>query len=191
MPIYDEMVAQVLGPAEVASYPDPASASPEEIRLKHLDRIAKSAFNNLRGYSNCCRSVLWAIQTHLRMPGIDAFKASSSLCGGIVGTGETCGGVIGGLMAIGQALGPDSFHEPETDALVRRVSESFVQAFVGKIGSTRCHEVQKAIVGWCCDDPSKAKAWYEAGGHVACASVCGFAARWAPQVILDELDPVA
>lgn len=186
MPIYDEMVAKVLGPTECAAYT--LEVPPEEARLKLLDIIAKSAFNNLRGYSNCCRSTLWAIQTHLRMPGVDAFKASSSLCGGIVGTGETCGSVIGGLMAIGQALGPDSFQEPDTDALVRSVSESFVAAFVEKIGGTRCFQVQEALVGWRCDDPSKAEAWYEANGLVACASTCGFAARLAAERILEQWD---
>jgi C_GCAxxG_C_C family probable redox protein len=190
MPIYDEIVAQVLGPTEVASYPDPTRVTPQEVRLRLLDRIAKSAFNNLRGYSNCCRSALWAVQVHLRLPGDGAFQAASTLAGGIVGTGETCGSVLGGLMAIGQALGPDSFRDPDADARVRVAAKTFVDTFTERIGSTRCYEVQEAVVGWCCDDPSKAKAWYDANGLAACAAVCGYAARLAAQLILDQSEPV-
>jgi len=100
---FDKLVAQIWGPKELAAYS--GATTPEEVRLKLLDVIAKSAFNNLRAYSNCCRSTLLAVQTHLRLPDPGTIQASSALAGGIAGTGETCGSVLGGLMAIGQALG--------------------------------------------------------------------------------------
>ena len=107
-----------------------------------------------------------------------------------MGTGETCGSVLGGLMAIGLALGPDTSRNPERDVQVRIAAKAFVDSFIKTMGSTRCYEVQKAMVGWACDDPSKAGAWREANGHVACAAVCGFAARLAAERILDALDPL-
>ena len=101
MSTFDRLVAQIWGPKDLAAYS--RATTPEEVRLKLLDVIAKSAFNNLRACSNCCRSTLLAVQTHLRLPDPGTIQASSALAGGIAGTGETCGSVLGGLMAIGQA----------------------------------------------------------------------------------------
>ena len=187
MNTFDNLVAQIWGPREIASYS--GEESPEEVRLKLLDVIAKSAFNNLRAYSNCCRSTLWAVQTHLRLPDTGTIQASSAMAGGIAGTGETCGCVLGGLMIIGQALGSDGYHEVERDVVARASAEAFVESFLDVIGSTRCYGVQEALVGWVCDDVSKTQAWREANGPIGCAAVCGLAARLAADLILQQSEP--
>lgn len=187
---YDRLVAQIWGPTETASYS--GEATPEEARLRLLDIIAKSAFNNLRAYSNCCRSTLRAVQTHLRLtPETGIIQASAALSGGIAGTGETCGAVLGGLMAIGQALGSDGYHDVERDARAKAVAKAFVESFLETVGSTRCYGVQEALVGWRCDDPSKEKAWREADGPIGCAAVCGFAARLATEKILQQSEHIS
>lgn len=184
MNTFDNLVAQIWGQRETASYS--GEESPEEVRLKLLDVIAKSAFNNLRAYSNCCRSTLWAVQTHLRLPETGTMQVSSTLAGGIAGTGETCGSVLGGLMVIGQALGSDGYHEVERDVIARASAAAFVESFLDVIGSTRCYGVQESLVGWVCDDPSKIQAWREGNGPIGCAAVCGLAARLAANQILQQ-----
>jgi C_GCAxxG_C_C family probable redox protein len=183
----DELVARIWGPEEQAAYS--GETTPAESRLKLLDVIAKSAFNNLRAYANCCHSTLWAVQTHLRLPDEGTIRASAALAGGIAGTGETCGAIIGALMAIGQALGSDGFHDVNRDAVAKAAAKAFVTSFVETMGSARCYAIQEALVGWRCDDASKEAAWREAGGPVGCAAVCGLAARLAAGLIVQKLEP--
>lgn len=189
MSTFDKLVTKIWGVKELASYS--GEATPEEARLRLLDVIAKSAFNNLRAYSNCCRSTLWAVQTHLRLSESETIRASSALASGIAETGETCGSVLGGLMAIGQALGSDGYHEDEHTARARATAKTFVESFLEIVGSTRCYGVQEALVGWQCDNPSKEEAWRKANGPISCAAVCGFAARLAAEQILQQLESIS
>ena len=188
MNTYDKLVAQIWGPKELSSYS--GETSPEEVRLKLLDVIAKSAFNNLRAYSNCCRSTLRAVQTHLRLPEAGTLQASAALAGGIAGTGETCGSVLGGLMAIGQAVGSDGYHDVERDVRAKAAAKAFVESFLETVGSTRCYGVQEALAGRRCDHSSETEAWHEANGPIGCAAVCGFAARLAAEKIFQQSDSI-
>jgi len=181
MPKLDRHIADIRGPHEHAAYDGRADEA--EVRAKRLDVIAKAAYNNLRAYSNCCRSTLWALLTHLPIEGEDALKASSTLAGGIAGSGETCGAVLGALMAIGCAVGPEDPTERGTDA--RRLASSFVERFVDRFGTTRCYGLQEATIGWRCDDPGLVEKWIAAGGPVACAGICADAAQIAAELILD------
>ena len=187
MTTFDTLVEQIWGP-KVIKQPTGETAA-GETRRKLLDVIAQSAFNNLRAYSNCCRSTLWAVQTHLRLPDAGTIQACSSLAGGIAGTGETCGGVIGGLMAIGLALGSDGYHHVERDLQAKAAATAFVASFTEILGSTRCYGVQESLIGWICDDASKTQAWHDANGPIGCAAACGLAARLAAELILQQTDP--
>lgn len=89
-------------------------------------------------------------------------------------------------MAIGQALGSDGADEVSRDVTAKAAAKAFIESFLDSFGSTRCYGVQEALVGWRCDDPSKVDAWRAANGPVGCAAVCGFAARVAAQLILDQ-----
>ena len=183
----EDLAPHVRSPQEGAAYD--GSASPEEIRAKRLDVIAKAAFNNLRAYSNCSRSTLWALQTHLRLEAPEALKAATTLAGGIGETGETCGAVLGALMGIGLGLAPSETTDPAAQQAARAAVERFVREFTERCGSTRCYDVQEAIIGWRNDDPSKAADWRAARGPIACASLCAEAARLAADLILDEDGP--
>lgn len=180
----NDYAAHTWGPIEHADYSDPSIPAASQEKL--LDIIAKSAFDNLRAYSNCCRSTLWAVQTHLRMEDPGTLRASTTLAGGIAGEGETCGALLGALMAIGQALGSDRFAPDERYALARKAAKRMVDAFADAFGGTRCYTVQETLVGWRCDDASKTQAWREANGQIACASACAHAARTAARIILES-----
>ncbi len=183
----DDLAPRIRGPREHAAYD--GSTTEEELRAQRLDAIAKTAFNNLRAYSNCSRSTLWALQTHLHLDGADALKAATTLAGGIGGTGETCGAVLGALMGIGLGLAPLEATDLAAQQVARTVAGEFVRRFTDRFGSTRCYDVQEAIIGWRNDDPSKASEWRAAGGPIACASLCAEAARIAAALILDEGGP--
>jgi len=180
----DEFTAGIPGPPERAAYE--GSTDPAEARARQLDAIGKAAFNNVRAYANCCRSTLWALTTQLDLDGADSLKASSSLAGGIAGTGETCGAVLGALMAIGLACGPD--HPTHSDAPSRTAAARFVERFTERFESTRCYGVQDAAVGWHVDDSSRLPEWIAAGGPIACAGACAEAARIAAEILLDRAD---
>jgi C_GCAxxG_C_C family probable redox protein len=178
----EELAPRIRGPRERAAYD--GSTGPTERRAKRLDAVAKAAFNNLRAYSNCCRSTLWALQTYLHLDGSDVLNASTTLAGGIGGTGETCGAVIGALMAIGLGQGSSGLEDPESDRAAREAARRFVERFTERFDSTRCYGVQEATVGWRCDDPSLEEKWRAADGPLACAAVCAEAARIAADLIL-------
>ena len=177
----DEFAEKAWGPKTLTPLDAPSGLTPEKL----LDAIAQSAFTNLRTYSNCARSTLWALQTHLRLEDSAALRASAGLAGGIGGTGETCGAVIGALMAVGLGLGSDAFDDANANRLVSGAVREVVDELREVYGSTRCHDIQTRLIGWCCDDSSKADAWRAAGGPIACATVCSEAARIAARVILD------
>jgi C_GCAxxG_C_C family probable redox protein len=160
--------------------------TPPASREKILDAIASQAFISLEVYGNCCRSTLWAIQTHLRCMEAAPLRASAVLAGGIAGTGETCGAVLGGLLAIGEVMATDDLTDQEQYAVANATAKQFVDKIIAQYGSTRCHLIQEAIIGWRCDDPSKARAWQDAGGPTACAGVCATAARLAACLLLDR-----
>lgn len=188
MSTFDALVEQIWGPKAIE--PHSGETIAQATRLKLLDVIAQSAFSNLRAYSNCCRSTLWAIQTHIRVADPGTIQACSTMSGGIAGTGETCGAVLGGLMAIGLALGSDGYHHVERDLQARTAARTFVASFTQIIGSTRCYGVQESLIGWICDEASKTEAWHDANGPIGCAAACGLAARLAAEHILQQMAPL-
>jgi len=93
---------------------------------------------------------------------------------------------LGGLVAIGEASASEDFANLDAykDANVR--AKRFLDQFRAVYGSTRCFDIQKAVMGWACDDPGKLRAWQDAGGPTACAHVCAEAARRAADVLWQE-----
>lgn len=182
----EEFATHIRGPHEHAAYDSSTDAA--ELRAKQLDAIAKSAFNNLRTYGNCCRSTLWSLQTHLRLDNADILRATATLAGGIGGTGETCGAVIGALMGIGLHLGSLDFCDTQSTQACLAATGQFVKRFTARFDTTRCHGVQKATIGWCCDDPDLMEKWVDDDGPIACAGVCAEAARIAADLILGSED---
>lgn len=157
-------------------------------REKVLDAIAQTAFTSLAVYGNCCRSVLWAVQIHLRREDASTLRASSVLAGGVCGSGKTCGTVLGGMIAIGEALGSADFGDLERYGAANAAAARFADYMRDLYGSTDCHDIQRAIMGWCCDDPGKLEEWTSAGGPTACAGVSAQAARLAAKVILEHTE---
>jgi hypothetical protein len=89
-------------------------------------------------------------------------------------------------MAIGDALACEEFTALDAYGDANEAARAFVGAVQKAYGSTDCYDIQRAMVGWCCDDPSKAERWVEAGGLTACAGLCAQVARTAAAIILDR-----
>ena len=181
---WEELAERNWGARREAAYDTPGAHPATRERI--LDVIARNAFDNLRAYSNCCRATLWAVDTHLHVAGREALRATTTLAGGVAGSGETCGALLGALMAVGFALAADDLTDLDADKAVREAGKRCVAQFRELLGATRCWEVQEKIVGWRCDDPSKDDAWKAAGGGLACAAVCAEAARIAATIILES-----
>lgn len=160
------------------------STSPAEARDRQLDAIAGAAFDGLRAYGNCARSTLIAVTSHLELPAENVACACLGLAGGIAGTGETCGAVIGGLAALGLGLGSSGVADAQAQERVRNAAATYVAQIRALLGGTRCFDIQEHLVGFRNDTPAKEEAWKAAGGHIACALVCGEAARAAAALIL-------
>jgi len=181
---WEDLAERSWGARREAVYDVPGARAATRERI--LDVVARSAFDNLRAYSNCCRATLWALDTHLHIADREALRATTTLAGGVAGSGETCGALLGALMAVGFALAADDVTDLDADKAVREAGKRCVARFRELLGSTRCWEVQETVVGWRCDDSSKDDAWKAAGGGLACAAVCAEAARIAAAVILDS-----
>jgi C_GCAxxG_C_C family probable redox protein len=167
-------------PRRAADY-DPASAPATHEKV--LDAISWMAFSSLFVYGNCCRSTLWAIQVHRRREEPATLRAAAVLAGGLCGSGETCGAVLGGLLAIGEAAAPDPFDDVAGYQSANRKAKRFADEIRELYGSTRCWDIQTAVMGWCCDAPAKLPEWQKAGGPTACAHVCAEAARRAARIL--------
>ncbi len=189
---WEELAERDWGARREAAYDTPGARPATRDRI--LDVIARNAFDNVRTYSNCCRATLWALDVHLHVTGRGApseasrgaLRATTTLAGGVAGSGETCGALLGALMAVGFALAADDLTNLDADRAVREAGKRCVAQFRDLLGSTRCYEIQERIIGWRCDDPSKDDAWKAAGGGFACATVCAEAARMAAAIILES-----
>jgi C_GCAxxG_C_C family probable redox protein len=156
-------------------------------RAKLLDRVAWAAYNNDRAYEGCSRSVLYALQDHLHLPGGSALKASTALAGGIARMGETCGALIGGIMAIGLVLGSEDLADIQAYRNSMVASYQMYERFKEEMDGTICIEIQKKLLGKSFDfkKDKSAEEWYKAGGLEQCPMVCGIAARIAADIIVD------
>jgi C_GCAxxG_C_C family probable redox protein len=157
-------------------------------REKIVDAIAETAFTSLGVYGNCCRSVLWAVQIHLRRENASILRAGSVLAGGVCGSGKTCGAVIGGMIAVGEALASADFGDLERYRIANAAAAEFVERMRDVYVSTDCYDIQTAVMRWCCNEHAKQEERTAAGGPTACAGVAAEGARLAAKIILAHAD---
>ena len=169
--------------------------SPEEKR-ELIKNIGQTAYYNEATYGGCSQATLAALQQHLGLDNVAAFKAASGLSGGIGLTGESaCGGLAGGVMAIGLVYGRDKLKgELESAGFQEtlRLSGILCDRFVEQYGSIKCHDVQKIVQGRPFDmrDPEElAKIRADIGKvHDLCGKVCQKAAELAAELILEPAE---
>jgi len=91
-------------------------------------------------------------------------------------------------MVIGLAFGPQPSSNPQADARARDIGSAFVQQFLDVHGTTRCKDLQTALVGWNLLDRPNPAAWRAANGSTACSVLSAETARMDAALILEHTD---
>ena len=123
----------------------------------------------------------------------NTIKAVDALAGGTaLSTEGTCGALVGGLLAISFIVGRDynDFKAGNKKRRVFRYSKKLYDKFVEDYGSPICKDVHKKLFGRTFNllDPKGYAEFENAGAHKdKCPVVSGKVARWAAEIILDDL----
>jgi len=166
-------------------------------------KMMKIAYENgskhEKDYRGCAQCATAAIQDALGIRNDYVYKAGSGLAGG---GGEctdgNCGGYTGGAMMISLLFGrtrqEEGSEKGRADKYVTfRFTAALHDKYVEKYGSVICSDVQKKVFGRSYNlrsDEDK-KLFREAGAHEdddKCCAAVGDGARWAVEIILDELE---
>lgn len=157
------------------------------------DQAYRLAFKYESEIGSCPQCVLAALMETLDVGESSIVKAADALAGGTaLSTNGTCGALAGGLLAISAMVGREykDFKAGQKKRRVFRYARKLYDRFVSEYGSPICLEVQKKIFGRSFNllDPKEYEEFERAGAHVdKCPSVSGKVAKWAAEIILDEL----
>ncbi len=163
--------------------------SKEEI----LDEVYDLAFKYEAEIGSCPQCVLAALMETLDVGDTNTIKAVDAMAGGTaLSTEGTCGALVGGLAAISSIVGRsyDNFTAGEQKRRVFQYSKKLYDKFIEEYGSPLCKDVQQKIFGRTFKllDQKEYQEFEKAGAHVdKCPSVSGNTARWAAEIILDDL----
>ena len=162
-------------------------------REEIIEKVYRLAFKYEAERGSCPQCVLAAIMETLDIGDPKIIQAADALAGGTaLSTDGTCGALVGGLMAISSIVGRDykRFSEGERKRRVFRYSKKLYDRFTKEYGSLICKDIHKKLFGRTFNllDPKEYEEFEKAGAHVdKCPAVSGNAAKWAAEIILDEL----
>lgn len=153
-----------------------------------LDRIEQTAHNYERDHHGCSRSALRALQEHLKLGDASTLKAATPLAAGVAMRGETCGALLAGLLAVGLATASEQVEDEKAFFDSLAAGFRFCRRFEKEMGSSLCHDIQKARFGRWFDmaNPEEYEEFIKAGGYIECPKVVGKASRLAAEFILEQ-----
>lgn len=156
-------------------------------------------FRYEREHRGCAQCAIKGIQDALGIVNDYVYKAGSGLAGG---SGEcvdgVCGGYSGGSMMMSLFFGR-TLDEAATKKGRADKYESFYMTaalhdkYIHKYGSVVCNDIQKKMFGRSFDlhDDAEKQAFRDAGAHHdddKCCMAVGDGARWAAELILEEIE---
>ena len=156
-------------------------------------------FKYEQDYRGCAQCAIAAIQDALGIKNDFVYKAGSGLAGG---AGECvdgiCGGYSGGTMVMSTFFGRTRKEEGTTFGRKEkydsfRMAAALHDKYLEKYGTVTCADIHKKVFGrpfYLRDDEQK-QAFRDAGAHeneAKCCVVVGDGARWAVELILDEIE---
>ncbi len=145
-------------------------------------------------YHGCGQCTLAAVLETLGRFSGPVFEAATGLSGGIGLAGDaTCSALTGAVLAFGmiyprrrEQFDGDRENKYRTFAMAQRLRERYLQRY----GTINCHEIHRRQIGRAFDlrDSTEREAFEAAGAHEdKCTEVVAQAARWAVEIINDEL----
>lgn len=156
-----------------------------------MKRAYELGFNFEREYGSCPQCVFAAVSEVLGKRSDEIFKAIDGLAGGLGRTGNgTCGALSGGVATISRRYGREEFPNLGQREKCMTLSKKLHDRFIEEYGSILCKDIQTKIMGrsynfW---DPKEREEFNEAGGHTdKCPDVVGKAAKWAVEILLNEV----
>ena len=160
---------------------------------KLINKVSEIAYRNEKQYGGCAQAVIGAFKelTGSKIHN-DVFKAATGLIGGIGISGNACGALTGAVLVSSIYLGReyDNFPDPEKIRFKScELSKKLTDRFIEEYGTVNCWDIQRKIMGrsynsW---DKKEYAEFLKAGGHdTKCPSVCGNAARWTMEILLEE-----
>jgi len=158
-----------------------------------IEQAYRLAFKYEAERGSCPQCVLAALHETLNVGDPATIQAADAMAGGTaLSTEGTCGALVGGLLAIGSVVGRSykDFSAGERKRRVFQYAKKLYDKFIEEYGSPRCKDVQKKIFGrsFSLLDPKDYEEFEKAGAHVdKCPSVSGNAAKWAAEIILEDL----
>jgi len=158
-----------------------------------LGKTYRLAYKYEAEIGSCPQCVLSALMETLDVGDPATVKAADAMAGGTaLSTNGTCGALVGGILAISSIVGRsyEDFKAGKHNRRVFHYSKKLYDRFVEEYGSPLCKDVQKKIFGRSFKllDPKDYDEFEKMGAHVdKCTSVSGNAARWAAEIILDNL----
>lgn len=165
--------------------------------MKDREHLLNEAYQRAYRYEaergSCPQCVLAALYETLGVGDPACIQAIDGLAGGTaLSTEGTCGALVGGLVAISSIVGRtyEDFSAGERKRRVFQYTKKLYDRFVATYGSPLCKEVHVKLFGRSYNllDSEEYKAFEDAGAHVdKCPSVSGDVARWAAEIILDDL----
>lgn len=91
-----------------------------------------------RAGCSCAESIGMAFAPRAGLDPADVQPLVSGLAGGMGLAGETCGVLAGGMVILGQCLGPRAVDDQEGRVRIMAVVTRFRDSFLAKHGSTQC-----------------------------------------------------
>jgi len=160
---------------------------------KLISEVSEIAYRNEKQYAGCAQAVIGAFKelTGSKIHD-DVFKAGTALMGGIGCSGNACGSLTGAVMVMSIFLGReyDNFSDPEKIRFESsKLSKKLTDRFIEEYGTVNCWDIQRKIMGrsfnsW---DKKEYAEFLKAGGHdTKCPSVCGNAAKWTMEILIEE-----
>jgi len=160
---------------------------------ENLEKAYSLAFKYEAERGSCPQCVLAALHESLGVGDPKTIQAADALAGGTsLSTEGTCGALVGGLLAIGSVVGRTykDFSLGNRKRRVFQYSKKLYDKFIEEYGSPICKDIHMKLFGRTFNllDPKDYAEFEKAGGHVdKCTVVSGKTARWAAEILIDDL----
>lgn len=105
-------------------------------------KAREKAYHYESNYHCCSQATMLALQEVLGLEDELTLKATSSVCGGIAFSGNTCGALSAGVMAIGMKYGRGDIKEGFANVIKGMLpAAELIKWFENKFGTVICHDI--------------------------------------------------